>query len=394
VKELIVASSWDNSLIDGFAEFPQVKWIFCKLDADIIGGGRTSPSLPKITHKQAKEHIQFAQSKGIKCNYLYNASCLGNQEFDGKAHKQIIQELDWTVHELQVEGITVSNNYLFRLLRRRYPKLKVGLGVFSKIWNLELFKYYEDCGAAWITVLNSFYRDLPFMEKLRKKIKCDLHIMVNLPDLPWCPHQLYHANNLGHKSQSSNKTNKSWEDYCAWDCIKTKIEDPKLLLKSDYVRPEDLTVYKQMGYKHFKIVGRTKSTEWILAAVKAYHDEKYKGNLLDIVPLGILADKQGACNDASKNFTKYFRKNYDKDKNWMKLYTGRYQDGVPFIDNQELDGFLKKQAPGLCNATECNDCGKCDKIFKKAIKFKNPKITKQLKANLQDSLDAFLRNKL
>jgi collagenase-like PrtC family protease len=394
MREFIVASNWEKELINGLVKYPEVKSVFAKLRSDIVGGGRASFSIPTVTRKQAEEYIRYIHSKGIKFHYLFNAACLGNTEFTKKGKEGIIKELDWAIYQAKVDAITVSTSYLFKLVKKRYPKIKVGMGLFTKITALELFKYYEDAGADWITLPQSFSRYYKFLEKLRKTIRCELHIFVNDMERYWCLDVLYHINVLSHMSQKNSLSRKLWIEPCLWNCIKTRLENPEDIILSSFIRPEDLYIYEEMGYRHFKIVDRIRSTPWLLRAVKAYIDRKYDGNILDIIILKGFRGKEDICKDVVKNFYKYFLKNYSSDKVWLETYSSRYEKGFPYINNEDLKDFAKHFYKQNCDLVNCSECGYCKKVAQKVIKFKNPQVRKESIEVLQAAIDAFFSNKL
>jgi collagenase-like PrtC family protease len=61
--------------------------------------------------------------------------------------------------------------------------------------------------------------------------------------------------------------------------------DPVELLKSPWIRPEDIPHYEAIGYDRFKITERFKRTPLLLENVRAYENRRYDGNLLDLFTL-------------------------------------------------------------------------------------------------------------
>ena len=393
MRTFCVASNWERELIEGLAKYPEVKWVFAKLQTDIIGGGRSSFTLPEISRQQAEEYIRYVHSKGIKFNYLFNASCLGNIEFTKKGRARIIKELDWAVYKANVDSITISTNYLFKLIKKNYPKIKIWMGIFIQARDLEQFKYFDDAGADMLTVPHTFMKYYTFLEKLRRVVRCNLQILVNDVEGYWCPNTVFHINAFSHMSQKNNLSKKLWVDPWNWGCVKSIIEKPEELIKSNWVRPEDLSIYERMGYKHFKIVDRGRSTPWLLRVVRAYVDRKYEGNIFDILKLGIIPGREDACKKVSKEFCNYFLKNYDSRKEWLKIYFGKYKEGLPCFYNRDLKNFANYFWKHKCNLTNCYECTYCKKVAK-AISFKNPKARKDLIRILENSIDAFLHNEL
>jgi collagenase-like PrtC family protease len=394
MKKFIVAGNWDNALIDGLAQIPQVESIFARLTTDATGGGRAAYVLPLVNRKEAQRHISYAHSKGIKFIYLYNAACLGNMEFTKEGRKRLINEIEWAVDQAKVDAITVSNNYLFRLIRKRHPRLKVGVGIFMKFCELERFKYYEGQGAGYITVHFNMVRDFKTMKKLRKAIKCDLHVFVNNICLFNCPHIIYHPNVLTHMSKSGSASSRVCVDYHTWTCDVIKTEKPEEMIKSRWIRPEDLYLYEEMGFTHFKITDRSRATPWLVRAAKAYSQGRYKGSLTDILSLEIPGDEKNIQPQINKRFRRQLLKYCRSDQVWLKGSFGWGKNGRPHINNQALDGFLEFFKKNECLARDCDKCGYCKRLAQKAVYFPDAYAREKMIAMLRGSINEFLHNRL
>ncbi|EGB15347.1 hypothetical protein DND132_2142 [Pseudodesulfovibrio mercurii] len=74
-------------------------------------------------------------------------------------------------------------------------------------------------------------------------------------------------------------------------CVRRMLEEPGLMLASPFIRPEDAGRYE--GLVHgLKICGRNRGADFLLRAVAAYVEERYVGNLLDLMDaMGDLADR-------------------------------------------------------------------------------------------------------
>lgn len=394
MRRFIVAGNWDKALIDGLAQYPEVDSVFAKLSTDATGGGRAAYVLPKLSRKRAEDFIVYAHAKGIKFVYLYNAACLGNMEFTKEGRKKLIREMKWAVEEAKVDGITVATNYLFRLLRKKYPKLKVGVGIFMKFGELERFKYYEDQGADYITVGFNNVRDFKMMEMLQKTIKCDLHVFVNNICLFSCPHIIYHPNVLTHMSKTYAPSSRVCVDYHTWTCNVIKCEKPEELIKSRWIRPEDLHIYEEMGFTHFKITDRSRATSWLVRATKAYVERKYDGNLCDILSLEIPGDEKNIQPEINRRFRRQLLKYCASDQVWLRGSFGWGKTGRPHINNRNLDGFLEFFKKNECYIKDCDRCGYCKKVAEKAVYFPDSYARKKLIMILHGSIDEFLHNRL
>ena len=68
---LSVAYTFDSSIIEQLARFPEVKEIYGKLDKDIVGGGRSTYTLSKTTNKDVALAVEKAHSYNIAFNYIF-----------------------------------------------------------------------------------------------------------------------------------------------------------------------------------------------------------------------------------------------------------------------------------------------------------------------------------
>jgi len=55
------------------------------------------------------------------------------------------------------------------------------------------------------------------------------------------------------------------------------------VIKSAWIRPEDLAVYEAMGYTTFKLLERGIPSAELLRRVKAYSERRFDGNLAELL---------------------------------------------------------------------------------------------------------------
>ncbi len=392
---LSVACNWDKALIDGLSAYKEVEWVFAKLGTDKMGGGRAAFVIPRLSRQKAEDYIKYCHLKGIKFNYLYNAACLSAMEFSKAGRNRLIWELDWAIERAKVDAITVSTNYLFKLVRKRYPKVRVSIGIFMKMAEPERFKYFEDHGASEIVVGFNINRNFKVLEKFRRMIKhTDLRLFVNNICLFNCPHMMYHPQVLTHFSQSHNRSCRSCVDYHTWTCNKIKLDRPEELLKSRWIRPEDIKIYEDIGFDRFKITDRSRATSWLLRTTEAYVKRSYDGDLNDILSLEIPGDEKNIQSDINKEFRKNLLQYCKSDRVWLKGSFGWGKYGRPYIDNRKLNGYLDFFKKFNCFFADCDVCGYCKKWSDKAISFKNEEAHQKLRMILGQSVNEFLHNNL
>lgn len=375
--ELSVATNFDEKLIDALKEYP-VHELYGKLASDIVGGGRSSYMLTPISTRNFEKHVAHVRKNGMGFNYLLNAACLDNLETTRNGQKQIRVLLKW-ISGIGATSCTVSNPMLLKMIKQDFPHLRVRVSVFAGVDHLQKAKYWEDIGADVICLDSlTVNREFRTLKTLRKHLKCELEILVNNNCLQSCSLSPAHMNLLAHSSQSKHQNGGFVIDHCILECSKMKMQNPVNYIRSDWVRPEDLCHYEEIGYKRFKIVERNLPTEIMLKRVKAYSERSYQGNLIDLIqPYGHTEDKASTHKKMYRTLSFLLRplkvnpfkllpiKQLSERKGMM----GNLQGPPPvFIDNKKLDGFLERFTKNSCRDISCEECRYCHKIADDVVK--------------------------
>lgn len=347
MKKFCIATSFEEQFLEKLNNLSQkyrdknsfVEEIYGSLPKSIIGSGRPSWSLPKINQEELKKHTEKAHSFGFKFNYLLNAPCLGNLEYNKEGRKEIIDFIK-SLTECRIDIVTITIPFLIELVKENFPQLKISTSIILNIDSIEKAVYYEKLGVDRITLDFSLNRDFRLLKNIREKIKVDLEIILNDVCLLKCPLRYYHFNVIGHSSQQDEDYNhyKEPEDPALEKCSLIRIENPSEFIRSPWIRPEDVNIYADLGINYFKIAGRDLSTKLLLERANAYLSGDFAGNLISI--------------------TEFFN---------LKV-----QNEPPLeitIDNKTLSNFIdffqKKQIP--CSVG-CFECNYCEEISKKVLK--------------------------
>jgi collagenase-like PrtC family protease len=360
--KLSVATNWDEVLIQELRDLP-IHDFFGAVPSNVFGGGRPSLILPDVDESKAEEYIQKVHKSGKKFTYPLNAPCLNNMEYDDKGHQELLDHLGW-LQDIKVDYVTVSIPYIVEIIKKQFPKLKVKVSVISHVNSVQRIKSWEDLGADIITVDPMYNRNFKLLESLSKAASCELELLLNDACLYQCPYLYYHYNICGHASQSTNPLKGFYVDYCITKCSLDLFSDLKEVIKSRWIRPEDLERYEEIGINYFKISGRRMSTKWLLNTAKAYSSRSYDGSLSDLlnfITIGVDDDM------SSGQFQKYLTKDeFFKKEKLIKI--GQLNPPKPYIDNKKLQGFLKGFEKKDC-ASECETCHYCENWAKKVIQY-------------------------
>ena len=374
---LSVATNFDDDLLDAISAYP-VKEVFGKLSSDPVGGGRASFALPPLSRRKFEHHVQAARSKGIGFNYLLNPACMDNREYTRKGQRDIETLLEY-IEGAGVSAVTISLPFLLPIIKKRHPRIKVRVGVYARVDGISKAKFWEEGGADCITLESlSVNRDFEVLRALRKSVKLELQLIVNANCQLFCPLSGQHMVNLSHASQKGHPTRGFMIDWCVMKCSYDKLKDPMQYLRSEFIRPEDLGLYLDMGYESFKVLERGAPTPVLIRRVKAYSEGRYDGNLLDLIqPFGYKEKSNASLSKASFNKWKYlFKPHMVRLSKLMKLKDLASKRGMlaplegdpVHIDNSKLDGFITGFKNKNCRSIDCSTCGWCASFTRKAVK--------------------------
>lgn len=361
-----VPTNWQPELIQALsAEYADE--VYGKLRDDPIGGCRNSYSLPFISRRNTRAYISQLHKKGIKFNYVINSVCLNNYEWTKSGQKQIREFLAWLV-EIGVDSVTVSIPYLLEVIKKNYPSLKVIVSTMSGVDSLGKVKYWEDLGADEITLSSiKLNRNFPLLKKIKQGARCKLRLIANECCLYQCPFRSYHAAIGSHGAQSQHYLKGFLIDYPALSCNYKKLLLPFELIRSPWIRPEDLQYYEAIGIERIKLVDRTMSAQALISVYNAYVNRSYEGNLLDLFPSAaksFMFEKPELLQKL-KYFFRPFKVNILKLAKLRELVT----QGVFYIENRDLDNFIPHFINNDCSLTLCEDCGYCYKTADRVVKF-------------------------
>ncbi len=250
---------------------------------------------------------------------------MGGQQLTPEGYRTI----DWYFDKLNgigIDSITVADPLFVEMLAKDYD-MDVVVSVLSFVDSPQKAEFYEQLGATTIVIDPAVNRQFDKLEAIRDAVSCDLKLLVNEACLYQCPFRYAHFNFFSHANGPGLKPN-VLDDYYYFKCLSLRINDPQQLIKSPWIRPEDLREYRHIT-DTFKIGGRTQFVNWILNAVDAYANESYEGNLMDLL-------------DSIKDLKDHF-----------------------FIPNSELNGAIEQWK--RCDKV-CHKCGYCKRLAEKIIR--------------------------
>jgi len=356
-----IATNWDFGLLERL-EGTSVQSLYGQMWNDPLGGGRMALFIPKVGKKEVTSFIAEVRKRGLSFNYLINATCFDNLEFTKKGYQKIADHVDW-ISSIGVDMVTVALPFLLEMLKREFPNLKVCVSSFARIQNIHLAHYWEDLGADKIILPESIGRDFRTLRSIREAVDCELELIANHCCLFQCPLDLHHRNMVSHGSQEGHPCGGFAPDYCKLACQRLKLFRPAELIKSRWIRPEDVSDYEAIGIDCLKLIERFRGTESLVQIVNAYERKSYEGNLVELLSL----PQHGAF--LSPNLEVLQRTDLiepEKMAETMEVLREPFP-GKVFIDNSKLNGFLNYFNKTDCLHTDCNRCNYCEQMASQAI---------------------------
>jgi len=388
--KLSIPHNWQSDLVDSI-DATYADEFYGKLAIDAFGGGRSANICPPVSRFAFEREIKKVNAKGLNFNYLLNTTCLDNQELSRSMHRHLAKLLDW-LQDLSVDSVTVSLPYIMGFVKKNYPGFKVAVSTMAQVDTPDKAKFWEDLGADKITLYEvNVNRDFNLISKIRKSVKCELQLIANNGCLYNCPFTVYHGLLCSHASQRGHVSKSFVIDFYRIMCGFMRIKDPVNFIRADWIRPEDVCHYEDLGVEHIKIVNRGMATESLKNIVKAYSQREYKGNLLDLLP-----SPEKNINFKESDPLRLFKFFFHPGMiNIFKLAKIKkvFKESPVYIDNKKLDGFLISLQDKDCALKLCDNCGWCGKVANEAVKINIEGINKAMEEN-KELIEEFISGEL
>lgn len=383
--KLFVGTNFDDQLLEELAKLG-VYEVYGKGPLDEIGGARPSFLFPTIGKRSVVRHVRLANSLGIRFNYLLNGFGMDNLEYTRKGQRRIHQILDW-LSEIGVDAVTLTIPYLMRIIQRFYPHIDVTVSSLANTDSVEKIKRWEDLGASSVTVNHVLCnRDFELLHCMAKSTDLDVRVIVNNGCLYSCPWSLYHPLISSISSHKGHRSRGFFIDSCNVECRLLKLSKPVELIKADWIRPEDLHHYEEIGIDSFKVVDRSLPTDEILLRARAYANRAYRGNLLDLIEP--FPSQYTHVRSRLRMFLTFFRPFLSNPFRLPRLTVIQLDHSKVVIDNKKLDGFIDKFKNASCTNLVCDECGHCEKWAREAIRLDGDYVVEKIRniRQIRDSL--------
>jgi len=322
-----VPSDFKNKTIDGYVRlherYPNHRVIetYGQITIDSkFSSGRYLSELPQVSMENLGAYVAYCNQYGIAFNYTLNSSFMNNIEFTNQGISDIQRFID-ILYNMGIRCFTVALPTVYEIIRSMGLNINIKASTICQINNANKAETYKRNGFDRIVVDESINRDFATLKRIVKCFGNGVEVIANSMCNKNCVNRMFHYNQT-----SADAYGKPGVTYYAPKCTLDLFKDPNRIMQLSWIRPEDISYYKNIGIYNYKLQGREYALNGDpVKAVETYFQENYDGNLMELLDL------------FSTNFKYKF-----------------------YVDNKKLDDFIKPfTEPTLFCHNNCNDCGYC-----------------------------------
>jgi collagenase-like PrtC family protease len=305
----------------------RIREVYMASPKEYSGSGRV---LPEVNTEQIIKVVDRVHREGVRANLLLNSTCQGEFGYEPEVLEPKLAFLEEMHKEHGVEAVSIADPLYIKAVRERLPDIEICSSVLADIDNLQKAVIHRRVGSDVIIPDVNINRDLKLLRKIKEVTGVTLKLMANEGCIHHCAWRKFQFNYIAHQPKDILING----DHLFFECQRMIAEDPSQILKSCWIRPEDTKRYEGIT-NHFKIVGRDKPRSHVIRTVRAYMEESWSGDLLDIL-----------C---------------------ASLNTFTMTHGV-YLDNKKLDNFGFFEKVTTCDQN-CDACNYCSQLASQLVKF-------------------------
>ncbi|MBC8432390.1 U32 family peptidase [Desulfobacula sp.] len=284
-----IATSWEEALIKAIrnlndeSQDAKIEEIYGSFKSSIVGSGRHSWRLPDVSSKKAESFIKQAHNIGLTFNWMLNAPDFQDKEKDSSWLGRVFEFIEY-LGSIGVDILTIAHPFLIKIVKSGFPSFKIRVSLIAGVDTPEKARKYEDMGVDSITLNpHTVNRDFETLISIREAVDCGLGLYTNIPCLDQCRWRNEHYKFIGNTSQEGKSFKKAHIDPFLAMCSLVYLREPLQLLKSPFIRPEDIETYKDLGINFFKLSDRAEKSGFLIKTAKAYMNRSYEGDLFKLI---------------------------------------------------------------------------------------------------------------
>jgi len=313
--------------------------IYLSVKNSRFGSGRNY--VHEVDISEIARQVEIADKNDIHISLAFNTVCFGAEKFSEGFRNEFIK-LIGEIRKAGIDRIIISDPYMMEIVREKFPNIKIIVSVFSEVDSINRLKFYNDLGVDRIVIPHELNRNLDKLKRFVEVSECDLELLVNLGCSHYCARGDTHSMFTGHYVGEMRK--KVMGDCYTAYCNRFKLNHPSDFLSQDWIRPEDIYRYEEIGIEYFKVAGRATSTSRVIKTANAYLDRSFEGNIFELI-------------STYYPFTDRVEEMRNPDPESQK--------GNPlYIPNKKLDDIM--DILYKCGH-KCDQCGRCKSTFNSLI---------------------------
>ena len=285
--------------------------VYGALPVTAVGHGRSPFGLPEVTISELREHVKFVHGYGFEFNYLLNGIVSERFKKDAKWISNVKKEIEILIKS-GIKSFTIADDFLLKFVRNQYPDVMVNVSLIRGVDTMEEAKSYEKLGVHSI-VLNphTINRNIKRIKSISESVSCQVRLYANISCLDNCSKRDEHYAYVTSCSQKKENYKSQVDPFIKY-CVNRYRKNKSELLKSPFIRPEDVQSYRNCGISVFKLTDRKMQTDELLKVINSYMSLKFKGNLFDLI--------------------------FQFGRNWVAESGTKLNNAdMPYIDNSELN---------------------------------------------------------
>ena len=211
--------------------------------------------------------------------------------------RTVLDALACLDNEVGIKGIVITDAYLLNALDRTghevISRLEAVPGINTMLDSTDkIFAFFDLVGmtrfkhASRIVPDRSVNRNIATLSNLCHTVKARypdirIELLANEGCIYQCPFKLSHDAQIS-LSNTGLVRESTWQMNQDFGCQSYFSQKPEAFFKSPFIRPEDIHHYKGLA-DGIKLCGRTRGTRFLTQCIKAYINNNFQGNLLDLM---------------------------------------------------------------------------------------------------------------
>ena len=233
--------------------------------------------------EQMEYELKEIKKSGIKLNLLLNASCWGGLSLSKSLANTVLSIIDNLGQKTGIDSITVFSPAIARTIKKNFHEMEIRASVNMRIGTITAMEQLSELfdGFVMQKECNRNFEKIKELKQWCEKNGKKLSMLANSGCINHCAVQLFHDNVIAHETEVLTKNNIA-DDIpgSCWSYYGKKENWKNLLINHSWIRPEDIHFYQDC-FANIKLA--TRISPFFEKIIQAYCNEKFDGNLLDIL---------------------------------------------------------------------------------------------------------------